>query len=214
MVTIEQKLTLFSKLLNQDIKEEMDEKFIKLEREYEQRIAESKFNADQEANEIVEQARKRAEIKRVELMSKGRLASKKEMIQVKEEMVEQFISTLQERVKIFTQTAAYLTYLENMIKSLNGLSESSNQLMVYLTSQDYENNQKFITKRLVSNGIDEDKLSFEIAKTPILGGLIIVDTVYNTRIDMSMSTVIEEAKESIINRIIRAIGEVGEVVHD
>ena len=214
MVTIEQKLTLFSKLLNQDIKEEMDEKFIKLEREYEQRIAESKFNADQEANEIVEQARKRAEIKRVELMSKGRLASKKEMIQVKEEMVEQFISTLQERVKIFTQTAAYLIYLENMIKSLNGLSESSNQLMVYLTSQDYENNQKFIAKRLVSNGIDEDKLSFEIAKTPILGGLIIVDTVYNTRIDMSMSTVIEEAKGSIINRIIRAIREVGEVVHD
>ena len=27
MVTIEQKLTVFSKLLNQDIKEEMDEKF-------------------------------------------------------------------------------------------------------------------------------------------------------------------------------------------
>ncbi|MBP3888930.1 MAG: V-type ATP synthase subunit E [Cellulosilyticum sp.] len=214
MVTIEQKLTLFSKLLNQDIKEEMDEKFIQLEREYEQRIAESKFNADQEANEIVEQARKRAEIKKVELMSRGRLASKKEMMQVKEEMVEQFISTLQEKVKIFTQTAAYLTYLENMIKSLNGLSESSNQLMIYLTSQDYESNQKFIAKQLVSNGIDEDKLSFEISKTPILGGLIIVDTVYNTRIDMSMSTVIEEAKESIINRIIRAIGEVGEVVHD
>ena len=41
MVTIEQKLTLFSKLLNQDIKEEMDEKLAELEKEFEKKIAEN-----------------------------------------------------------------------------------------------------------------------------------------------------------------------------
>ena len=46
MVTIEQKLTLFSKLLNQDIKEEMDEKFAQLEKEFERKIAENKFAVD------------------------------------------------------------------------------------------------------------------------------------------------------------------------
>ena len=66
MVTIEQKLTLFSKLLNQDIKEEMDEKFAELEKEFEKKIAENKFAVDKEATEIVEQARRRAETKKVE----------------------------------------------------------------------------------------------------------------------------------------------------
>ena len=53
MVTIEQKLTLFSKLLNQDIKEEMDEKFAELEKEFEKKIAENKFAVDKEATEIL-----------------------------------------------------------------------------------------------------------------------------------------------------------------
>ena len=65
MVTIEQKLTVFSKLLNQDIKEEMDEKFAQLDREYEKRLAESKFEVDRRAAEIVDQARKCAEIKNI-----------------------------------------------------------------------------------------------------------------------------------------------------
>ena len=73
MVTIEQKLTVFSKLLNQDIKEEMDEKFAQLDREYEKRLAESKFEVDRRAAEIVAQARKCAEIKKIEVLSRSKL---------------------------------------------------------------------------------------------------------------------------------------------
>ncbi len=214
MVTIEQKLTLFSKLLNQDIKEEMDEKFIQLEREYEKRIAESKFNADKEAEEIVEQARKRAEIKRVELISRGRLANKKEMMQVKEEMVEHFMGALQKKVSAFTKTPAYLDYLSSIIKGLEEIKNEENPIAIYLSKQDYKSNQSFIKNQLVAVGIAENRLSFYEADAPILGGLIIVDTNYNTRIDMSMATIIEEAKEYIVEKIVNTIGRVGEEVHE
>ena len=214
MVTIEQKLTLFSKLLNQDIKEEMDEKFIQLEREYEKRIAESKFNADKEAEEIVEQARKRAEIKRVELISRGRLANKKEMMQVKEEMIEHFMGALQKKVSAFTKMPAYLDYLSSIIKGLEEIKNEENPIAIYLSKQDYKSNQDFIKNQLVAIGISENRLSFYEADAPILGGLIIVDTNYNTRIDMSMATAIEEAKEYIVEKIVNTIGRVGEEVHE
>lgn len=214
MVTVEQKLTLFSKLINQDIKKEMDEKFTQLEKEYEKRIAESKFSVDQEATEIVDQARKRAEIKKVECISRGRLSSKKEMMQVKEEIIEQFIEALQERVVQFTKSPGYLTYLENTIGCLEELKNYEHDLMIHLTKQDYESNQKFIKAQFVKLGLEEEKLTFEVSPMPLLGGFVIVDPKYSTRIDMSMIETIEEAKERIIDKISKAIGEVGEEVHD
>lgn len=214
MVTIEQKLTLFSKLLNQDIKKEMDEKFAQLEKEYEKRVAESKYATDKEATEIVDQARKRAEIKKVEWMSRGKIASKREMLQVKEEIISRFIKALEEKVTLFTKTPEYLKYLQQLISQLEEFKQYPNPVVIYLTQQDYENHRLLIEQEFVKLGMKESQLSFEVASKPILGGMIIVDKVDHTRMNMTMLETIEEAKEQIIEKISRAIGEVGEQVHD
>ena len=214
MVTIEQKLTLFSKLLNQDIKEEMDEKFAQLEKEFEKKIAENKFAVDKEATEIVEQARRRAETKKVELISRGHLSSKKETMQVKREVTERFFKALEEKVMNFTKTPKYLSYLLETISELKELAESKNSLVIYLSQNDYDNHQQDIEKALNAIGIVSERLSFEVAETPILGGLIVVDCISNTRIDASMLQVIEDAKEHIIEKISKAIGEVGEETNE
>ena len=214
MVTIEQKLTLFSKLLNQDIKEEMDEKFAQLEKEFEKRIAENKFAVDKEATEIVEQARRRAETKRVELISKGRLSSKKEAMQVKREVIERFLKALEEKVVNFTKTPEYLKYLSYTISELKELAEGQNNLEVYLTQNDYDNHRSEIEKALNAIGIKSERLTFKVSETPILGGLVVVDEISSTRIDGSMSQIIEDAKEHIIEKISKAIGEVGEEINE
>lgn len=214
MVTIEQKLTLFSKLLNQDIKEEVDKKFNALEKEYEKRIAENKFAVDKEANEIVEQARKRAEIKKVELISKGKLNSKKEMMLMKEQTITRFMSALEEKIKVFTASNEYKGYLEKVIQGLGSLKDYENNLVIYLTKSDYESNKDFIQETLVKNGLKPDKLSFDVTTEDILGGLVIKDPIFRTRIDESIRALLEEEKGQIIERISLSIGEVGEGAHE
>jgi len=214
MVTIEQKLTVFSKLLNQDIKEEMDEQFLQLEKEYERRIAESKFAVDKEAAEIIEQARKRAEIKSIEWLSKGKIASKREMMQVKEDVIRRFMQALSNKVTLFTQLPEYLTYLQQVIDQMGELGQNKNPLKIYLTQQDDEKNREWIKEAFINLGLEESQLQFEVADTPILGGMIIVDQLEHTRMDMSMLEIINEAKEQIVERISRAIGEVGDEGND
>lgn len=214
MVTIEQKLTLFSKLLNQDIKEEMDEKFAQLEKEYEKKMAENKYAVDKEATEIVEQARRRAETKKVELISKGRLSSKKEAMQIKREVTERFMKALEEKVMAFTQTPAYLVYLKKIIAELSELANEKNSLVIYLAQNDYDHNRMSIEKELNAIGVVSERLKFEVASMPILGGLVIVDEVSSTRIDCSMIQMIDDAKEHIIEKISKAIGEVGEETNE
>ena len=61
MVTIEQKLSLFSKLLQQDIKTEIGEKIEAMEKEYEVIMAEQKRKVDKDADDIIEHERKKIE---------------------------------------------------------------------------------------------------------------------------------------------------------
>ena len=210
MATIEQKLTLFSKLLNQDIREEANEKLLALDKEYEKLMAENKFETDKQASEIVEQARKQAEIKKVERISKGRMASKKEMMLIKEELVSRFMVQLDEKVKAFTKKPAYKEYLLKVIAGLNGLKDYENDLIVYLTEEDLKENKEWIKKALCDVGIKETALSFEVATEDILGGLIIKDPVLNMRVDESIRTMIDESQEEIVEKISVAMEEAGD----
>lgn len=214
MVTIEQKLSLFSKLLNHDIKKEEDKKFKELEKEYEKRIAENKFAVDKEVDEIIEQSRRRGEIKKIELMSKGRMKCKKEAMAIKEQIIIRFMNTLEEKIKAFTTTHGYTVYLEKTIQNLEGLKDYENNLVIQLTKADYEHNKEFIQENLVKHGLKANKLSFEITTDNILGGIIIIDPVLHTRMDESIRALLEEQKGQIIERISLALGEVGEGTHE
>ena len=214
MVTIEQKLTLFSKLLNQDIREEMDEKFAQLQKEYEKLMVKSKYQTDEEAKAIVDDAKKRAEIKKTEIISRSKLHAKKQMMQVKDQIVAKFLKALEGKVADFTASDNYRTYLEEVIQSLDELKNCENPLLIYVTEQDYQKHQDLIKQELIKLGIKENQIQFEITSQPILGGLIIVDEKYNISIDGSISNRIEEAKENIIESISLEIEKVGEANHE
>lgn len=214
MVTIEQKLTLFSKLLNQDIKEEANEKFQALEKEYEKKMAENKFETDKEATNIVEQARKRAEIKKIELISKGRMTSKKELMQIKEELITRFLRELEVKIKAFTASEGYEQYLKSVIQDLQALKDYKNTLIIYLTENDLKKKKSFIQQQLVTIGLNASMLQFEQAEEDILGGLIIKDPLLNMRIDESIRTTLEETKDKIVEKISLAIGEAGDIENE
>ena len=209
MVTIEQKLTLFSKLLHQDIKDEMEQRFYELEKEYQKDSAESKLRIDKEANDIIEQAKRKAESKKIELISKGRLSSKKETMFTKEKVVDRFMAALENRIKAFILTPPYRAYLNQSISELNSLKGYTNPLVVYVTQYDFEANREFIQNALIEIGISSQKLSFKQIGDEILGGFIIEDSLLNMRIDQSIRAMLEENKDSIVEQITLAIGEVG-----
>ena len=55
-----------------------------------------------------------------------------------------------------------------------------------------------------------EKLSFKETSEEIIGGFIIEDSSLNMRVDQSIRGMLEENKDSIVEKITLAIGEVGE----
>lgn len=136
------------------------------------------------------------------------------MTKIKEEMIQRFMEALEKKVIEFIQTQKYLDYLKQMISSFKELGRSYNQLEVYLTQRDYNQNLDFIQREFEKLGIKEDRLDFKVTTEPILGGLVILDIKDNVRIDGSISGVIEEAQQYIVEKVSKAIGEVGEKAHE
>lgn len=210
MVTIEQKLTLFSKLLSQELKEEVSKKTMELEKEYEGKIAESKYKADREAADIIDHARKRAEAKKIELISKGKMSSKKETMLTKEKVIVRFMDALIERTRNFTNKPIYKNYLEHIIEELDELKDYENPLIIYMTEKDLANYKDFVAENLIKIGLKAGQIKFDKTESDILGGLIIADPILNMKIDMSMRSIIEESKDRIVEIVTVALGEVGE----
>ncbi len=212
MVTIEQKLTLFSKLLHQDIKDEIDKKLTELDKEYEKRITRNKDKVDKEAGIIIEKAMRRAEAKKVEIISKGKLSAKKEALLTKEKYINTFMETLKGRIQAFIQTDSYKAFLKHHLMQFQDLQGYENALVIYMTQADYQTNKDYIKDILISLGLGEDKLGFEIAGDAILGGVILSDPKLNMRIDASIEALLDDTKNLIIESLFAAIGEAGGIL--
>lgn len=209
MVTIDQKLSLFSKLLQQDISNEVSEKINELEKEYEIRIKENKEQVDQKAAEIIERAQKRAEIKKVEYISKAHMQTKREYMQAKEKQVSRFMDVLSNQIEAYTATESYGEYLEKLVMGCKELVGESD-LVVYMTTQDLQRYQEHIVNCFEKLGINKSTLNFKEKDAIMLGGLIIENQMRTMRIDLSIASRMREQKEQIIKRIFEALGEAGE----
>lgn len=212
MVTIEQKLALFSKLLNQGVEEEVEQKKEALDKEYERLMATDKFNIDKEANKIIEEARRKAEVKKIELVSKGRISSKKESMYIREKCIARFMERLINRVEAFIKTSAYETYLIKKIKEIERLKISNEGIEIYLTPYDYTNRQNMIRETFRSAGFDMEKVALKQGDSNLLGGFVIKDQLMNARIDESILALLEESHDYIMAQVTGVLGEVGELL--
>lgn len=209
MVTIEQKLSLFSKLLQQDIKTEIGEKIEGMEKEYDVVMLDHKRKVDNDANDIIEHARKKGEIKRLELISKAKMQTKKESMIAKEKYIGVFIEHLKERIEVFKDTDQYKAYLSHSIKTLDRLKSYETDFIVYMTESDKDKYGEYVLEQITQGGISRDRLSVEVKEESMIGGIILDSPEKNLRIDLSINAVIEDHKDEIVEEIFNAIGEVG-----
>lgn len=204
MITIEDKIKLFYKLLNQSMDIHLAEDLRELENSFEFKTEKLKRNVDKEAKEIEEKAVKRAEIKRAESISKSKVIIKKDIMALKEKYYYTFMDKFKSVLKEFINSNEYKTYLSKIIsklsKDINYYGNSD--VVIYVTNKDNEKYSDFIKSE-----INKNNLNNVIFKTTedILGGLIAEFTEKNIKIDMSIDAVLEENKTYIMQTIFETL---------
>lgn len=211
MVTIEQKLSLFSKLLQQDIKSEIGGKLALIEEEYKEKQRVHNEEVDKEARLIVDKAIKRANIKKTEMTSKAKMQTKKQMMLSKEKCVNLCLGKLQEKIVEFTKSKEYEQYLLDVIDTIQTLGQVEEQTIIYMTPDDVKNYEDLVVNKVAQMGIGKDHLQVEACQMPIIGGIILEVPEESIRMDLSIATLIQDHKSLIVQRVFEAIGQVGEI---
>ena len=207
MVTIEQKLSLFSKLLHRFMNDKFTEEMENIKKEYEEKIQKGRDAVDREAEDILKKSRKKAETEKIELLSKIRISMKMESMSVKEKYFGVFMGHLKDEIEKFISSDKYENYLFAMVKKLEELEQFSNSLIIYVTNRDYEKYAENIKQALLKS--QQRDLSFKIADDDIIGGFIAEDPISNIRMNFSINALLEDSTQYIMQTLFQAI-EAGE----
>jgi len=210
MVTIEQKLLLFSKLLNQSMDKKFREELEELERQYNTKLQKSKDEVDKEAKTVIETARKKVEAEKIEIQSKTKIIIKKESMEVKEKYFNILMNHLRDKLEEFVISEKYVHYLLKNISQFNQEIKlvTEDELFIYLTKKD---NAKFsfVIKQEIEEKHNFKNIIFKEVDDSIIGGIIIEFPQSNLRIDMTIKSILEENVNFIMQTLFETL-EAGE----
>lgn len=209
MVTIEQKLLLFSKLLNQSMNHEFVEKMEQLDREYKEKVKKNKEAVDKEAGLMLKEAEKKGEAEHMEHMSRVRMNMKKETMLVKERYFTLFLDELKKELRQFAKTDAYNEYMQRLIEELKDRKDDAREVVIYMTHGDVDKFSEKIKDELRKARSGYEQISVKTANDSILGGFMAEYPDKNVRINMTMESVIEDNNQYIMQHLFDAL-EAGE----
>lgn len=203
MVTIEQKLSVFSKLLHRTMNEKFTEEMEKLRSEYAVKLQKNREEAGREAQEIQRRSAKRAEAEKTEILSRIRINTKRDQMAVKEKLFNTLIIHLSDRIGSFVRSKEYGGYIAAMAEKLANAVQSKDSLVIYMTADDIKNYGDLLKDGLRSP--HPEKLTLAAANDSIIGGFIAVDPESDIRMDFSIKTLLEDNRPYIMQALFRAL---------
>jgi vacuolar-type H+-ATPase subunit E/Vma4 len=110
---------------------------------------------------------------------------------------------LRSKVDAFILTKEYKAYLIFLAKQLDASEKPSSGITVSMTRSDLDRHGKDV-KQAMPHILREDR-SIQLADENIIGGLILEDFKANTRIDLSVRTLLEENKPIMMEMFFDAL---------
>lgn len=203
MVTIEQKLSLFSNLLHRTMDDNFKLEMEELRKEYEIKMQKNKEAVHKEAESIINAAKKKAEAERTELISRNRVELKKEYMFLKEKYFSVLMDRIKKELEVFADSEDYPAYMEKLAGRLRTLDIASKGLEISLAGRDCDKYAGVLRQAL--SGMDTTQIIFRQAKEDIIGGFIAEDQENDMRIDMSLKALLEDNKAFIMQTFFQAI---------
>ncbi|MBU5439400.1 V-type ATP synthase subunit E [Tissierella sp. MSJ-40] len=207
MITLEDKLDIFYKIVLKDEEEKCKKTLEELEEKNNNIIKEKKEALEKRKKEIINRKFQLGEIQKNEMVSKARQDNREKVLSKRQETLEDLIFSLKEKGRQFTSSKEYKTYLINNIgKAMDNMQEK--EIILEIREKDKDNFGEDILSLGKGKGIN---VILNIAKEDIIGGFIISDRNRTYNLDNSFKTIIEENKYLIGKTLYTSIEEAGDL---
>lgn len=200
--TIEDKISLFSKIIYDKVNEEKEERLEVFKAEAEKRI-----NVESEKIEVLKrnlqrEVEKKSNINANKIVAKERLNKQREILSLKDKLIKQTLEDVHKKLVEFVCFDEYkphfLTMLQNTLKGI----DKGNYYIIILKS-DYEKFQSEI--EIVLKEYTNGSIEIKISEEDFIGGLILMDFEGKFKIDNSIYSKLQECKEKIGIRVMEML---------
>ncbi|MBU3194665.1 V-type ATP synthase subunit E [Clostridium algidicarnis] len=194
MTTIEDKISLFSKIIYEKLNEEKEEKLKAFNEEAELKINTEKEKISQIKKVSEREIIRKANVKASEIIAKENLNKQREMLRLKDDIIKTTIEEIKNKLLDFVNSKEYEDYLMSTVaKNLRLLSKGEYYLIVL--DRDFNKYESQI-KAILKDFLDK-KIEIKVSKEDFIGGIMIKDFEGRFNIDNSISAKLEESKELI-----------------
>jgi len=202
MTTIEDKISLFSKIIYDKVNAEKEERLNAFTVESKQRINVEKEKIDELRRNLEKEVAMKSDIKANRIVAKARLEKQREILFLKDKLIDQAIEDVRRRLVEFASLEEYKTYfLTRLQNSLKGLNKGNYYFVIL--KRDYEKFQIEIGDIL--KGYIDGSIEVKISEEEFIGGHIIKDFEGKFKIDNSLSSKLQESKEIIGIRLMEIL---------
>jgi V/A-type H+-transporting ATPase subunit E len=193
--SIEDKISLFTKVIVERIELDFQQKKKKLVKYYESQRSTIIKDNEKRKKEAIESATKDAVTKKQQMILRSRSAIHLEVLRKKQEFIESIMEEVKKKTKTFTSMAEYIEFLKEAIKQVLSRFSDDQFVNFSFSSDDIKNNQKVILSTIKSFR-DEDTYKIE-ANNSLMGGVFVKSGDGRLEIDFTVNNIMEDSKKLI-----------------
>lgn len=211
MITIEDKLNVFRKLVLEKVQNEQQERLNEIYTENHEEMKTYQLKIEKERKEIVGKWIKKGKIEKKKIISKANLEKKKRNLNKKQEFIEKLVKSLKKEAFDFTTKKEYEELFQRILEDILIDLKDKECVTLYVMEKDLEKYKKLILSEGKKYGFSESNLEILPSKEDMIGGIVGISKDMTLRIDSSMITMIEDHRKLIGRRVYDVLKEVGDL---
>lgn len=199
--TIEDKISLFAKVLFERIEEDYERERNNIVVHYEEEIKRITEEYENKKAEYINNAIKEAELKKQRIISKALTDKKQDVLKKKQELMEKLIADILRKVEEFLSRDEYGDFLLNTMLEIKSKFPENEKIIVNLSEEDFKNYSDYLRTRI------DENIQLRISNEEIRGGIIAESGDGRIKIDLSVSSLLEEGKSLLAQLLFTKLGE-------
>jgi len=193
--TIEDKISLFTKVVIERIELDFQQKQKKLVEYYESRKTTIIKDNEERKKTVVARATKDAETKKQQVILKTRSAMHLAVLKKRQEFADRIMDEVKKRTRTFVGTAEYVEFLKEAIKQV--LSKfSDDQFVSFSFSRNDIENQREVILRTIKSFRNEVTYKIEVVDS-LTGGVFVKSGDGRLEIDFTINTILKESNKLV-----------------
>jgi vacuolar-type H+-ATPase subunit E/Vma4 len=210
MITVDEKIDVFTKIVLDRLEESYSVKISELDEETFEAVKEYEEKLKEKSRKFIEVHEENAQGDARKKISKVLSGVRTQMLRLKHDIVLELCDALKARVNEFRKTPDYLDFLKQRIqKSVEELNQFTS-IEIELLEEDFSRFGESLASEMEMQGFDPAKIKWVPVKKGIMGGLIFYNGERTLKLDGSFDILLEDAEVVMGQLVAELLEERGE----